>query len=83
MRARAVVVTVVALIGGFLAGIVVSEVIGAVGLLVFDSIVGIRFLPVVTAVVAAGAAIIVNRRAERRSASAPPLPPSAEDQEAR
>jgi len=83
MRARAVVVTVVALIGGFLAGIVVSEVSGAVGLLVFDSIVGIRFLPVVTAVVAAGAAIIVNRRAERRAASSPPLPPSAEDQEAR
>ena len=35
---RAVVVSVVALIGGFLAGIVLSEVIGVVGLLVFEDV---------------------------------------------
>ena len=64
---RAVVVAVVALIGGFLAGIVLSEVIGVVGLLVFEDVVGIKFLPVVTALVAAAAAVVMNLRAQRRS----------------
>jgi O-antigen ligase len=64
---RAVVVAVVALIGGFLAGIVLSEVIGVVGLLVFEDVVGIKFLPVVTALVAAAAAVVVSLRAQRRS----------------
>jgi hypothetical protein len=64
---RAVVVAVVALIGGFMAGIVLSEVIGVVGLLVFEDVVGIKFLPVVTALVAAAAAVVVNLRAQRRS----------------
>ena len=64
---RAVVVAVVALIGGFLAGIVLSEVIGVVGLLVFEDVVGIKFLPVVTALVAAAAAVVVKLRAQRRS----------------
>ena len=64
---RAVVVSVLALIGGFLAGIVLSEVIGVVGLLVFEDVVGIKFLPVVTALVAAAAAVVVSLRAQRRS----------------
>jgi hypothetical protein len=64
---RAVVVSVIALIGGFLAGIVLSEVIGVVGLLVFEDVVGIKFLPVVTALVAAAAAVVVSLRAQRRS----------------
>jgi hypothetical protein len=64
---RAVVVAVVALIGGFLAGIVLSEVIGVVGLLVFEDVVGIKFLPVVTPLVAAAAAVVVSLRAQRRS----------------
>ena len=64
---RAVVVAVVALVGGFLAGIVLSEVIGVVGLLVFEDVVGIKFLPVVTALVAAAAAVVVSLRAQRRS----------------
>ena len=67
---RAVVVAVVALIGGFLAGIVLSEVIGVVGLLVFEDVVGIKFLPVVTALVAAAAAVVVNLRSQRRSGMA-------------
>ena len=64
---RAVVVAVVALVGGFLAGIVLSEVIGVVGLLGFEDVVGIKFLPVVTALVAAAAAVVVSLRAQRRS----------------
>jgi Family of unknown function (DUF5957) len=62
---RTVIVTVLALIGGFLAGIVLSEIIGVVGLLVFEDVVGVRFLPVVTALVAAVAAVIVTLRARR------------------
>jgi Family of unknown function (DUF5957) len=64
---RAVVVSVIALIGGFLAGIVLSEVIGVVGLLVFEDVVGIKFLPVVTALVAAAAAVVMDLRAQHRS----------------
>jgi Kef-type K+ transport system membrane component KefB len=62
---RTVIVTVLALIGGFLAGIVLSEIIGVVGLLVFEDVVGVRFLPVVTALVAAVATVIVTLRARR------------------
>lgn len=62
---RTVVITVLALIGGFLAGIVLSEIIGVVGLLVFEDVVGVRFLPVVTALVAAVAAVILTLRARR------------------
>jgi fructose-specific phosphotransferase system IIC component len=70
---RTVITTVLALIGGFFAGIVVSEIIGIIGFLMFDSIVGFRFLPVISAVLAAGAAVIVNTRVRRRSAA--PSPP--------
>jgi hypothetical protein len=69
---RTVVVTVLALIGGFLAGMVLSEIIGVVGLLVFEELVGFKFLPVVTALVAAGVAAVVDLRARRRSASSTP-----------
>jgi hypothetical protein len=62
---RTVVVTVLALIGGFLAGIVLSEIIGVVGLVLFEDVVGVRFLPVVTALVAAVAAVILTLRARR------------------
>jgi Family of unknown function (DUF5957) len=70
---RTVITTVLALIGGFFADIVVSEIIGIIGFLMFDSIVGFRFLPVISAVLAAGAAVIVNTRVRRRSAA--PSPP--------
>ena len=73
---RTVITTVLALIGGFFAGIVVSEIIGIIGFLMFDSIVGFRFLPVISAVLAAGAAVIVNTRVRRRSAA--PSPPGQE-----
>lgn len=62
---RTVVVTVLALIGGFLAGIVLSEIIGVVGLVLFEDVIGVRFLPVVTALVAAVAAVILTLRARR------------------
>ena len=62
-----VTVTMLALVGGFLAGIVLSEIIGIVGFLLFDSVVGFKFLPV-SAVAAAVLAVAVNLRARRRAA---------------
>jgi hypothetical protein len=65
---RTVTVTMLALVGGFLAGIVLSEIIGIVGFLLFDSVVGFKFLPVVSAVAAAVLAVVVNLRARCRAA---------------
>ena len=79
---RTVIATVLALIGGLFAGIVVSEIIGIVGFLLFDSIVGFRFLPVISAVTAAAAAIIVNTRVRRRSAAPSRQPTKTTDHEA-
>src|SRR4030095_3152157 len=79
---RTVITTVLALIGGFFVGIVLSEIIGIVGFLLFDSLVGVRFLPVVSAVAVAGPAIAVNLRARRRSASPAPIEGSATDHQA-
>ncbi len=60
-------VTMIALIVGFFSGIVPSEIIGAVGILLLDRAVGIRFLPLYLAVACAGAAPIMDLLARRRS----------------
>ena len=58
--------TLAALVCGFIAGIVLSEVIGIVGFLVFHQAVGIRFLPVylgvISAVVVLAAGLLSRRR---------------------
>ena len=59
---RTIAVTMLALVGGFLAGIVLSEIIGIVGFLLFDSVVGFKFLPIVAAAAAAALAVAVNLR---------------------
>lgn len=64
---RTLTVTATALIVGLLAGFVLSEVIGIIGFLLFDRFVGIRFLPVLLAIVCAVAAPIVDRRVRQRS----------------
>lgn len=64
---RTLAVTVSALIVGLFAGLVLSEVIGIVGFLVFDRFVGIRFLPILLAIACAVAAPIVDRRVRQRS----------------
>jgi hypothetical protein len=71
---KTLVITVLALIGGFFAGIVLSEVIGIAGFLLFDSVVGFKFLPLVSALAAAVAAVAGNRRA-RRGRPVPPTSP--------
>ncbi len=53
---RTVLVAVLALTAGFVAGIVLSEIIGIIGFLLFSRDVGIRYLPILLAVVCAGAA---------------------------
>jgi Family of unknown function (DUF5957) len=65
--ATTVAITLLALVGGFLAGIVVSELIGIIGWLAFHSPVGFKLVPVVAALAAAGAAVVVNLRARRRA----------------
>lgn len=62
-----VAITLLALVGGFLAGIVLSELIGIIGWLAFHSPVGFKLVPVVAALAAAGAAVVVNQRARRRA----------------
>ena len=60
-------VIVVALIGGLLAGLLLSEVIGIIGMLVFGTAVGLKFLPVYLAIAGAAAAPLLYRRSRRRS----------------
>ncbi len=59
---RAVTTVLLALIAGFAAGVVLSEIVGIVGLLVFDRLVGIRYLPVLTGLVSAAAVLLWNQR---------------------
>ena len=64
---RTLTVTLVALIGGFLAGIVLSDLVGITGFLLFDRVVGLRFLPLYLAVACAGAALVVDLLRRRRA----------------
>ena len=58
--------TLVALVCGYIAGIVLSEVIGIVGYLVFHQAVGIRFLPVYLAVISAVVVLAAGLLSRRR-----------------
>lgn len=55
-------VVFVGLITGFLAGILLSALIGLVSLLIFDDATGIRFLPLYLAIQGAVVAPLVARR---------------------
>jgi hypothetical protein len=68
---RTVVMIVIGLIGGFLGGLILSELIGIVGVLLFDRAIGIRFLPLYLAVVGAVAAPIVDAQSHRARKAAP------------
>lgn len=67
---RNIVVTVLALIIGFLIGITLSEVIGIVGVLGFGRAVGIKYLPVYTAIALAILANLVDGLLKRKSGKA-------------
>jgi hypothetical protein len=60
-------VTVLAFVGGLLAGLVLSEIIGIVGMLVFGTAAGFKFLPVYLAIAGGIAAPLLYRRSRRRS----------------
>jgi Family of unknown function (DUF5957) len=60
-------VTVLAIVGGLVAGLVLSEIIGIVGMLAFDTAIGFKFLPVYLAIAFAVAAPLLYRRSRRRS----------------
>jgi hypothetical protein len=60
-------VTVLAIVGGLLAGLVLSEVIGIVGMLVFGAAAGFKFLPVFLAIACGIAVPLLYRRSRRRS----------------
>jgi hypothetical protein len=60
-------VIVLAVIGGLVAGLVLSEIIGIAGMLVFGTTVGIKFLPVYLAIAGAVAAPLLYQRNQRPS----------------
>lgn len=64
---RNIVITVLALIIGFLIGITLSEVIGIVGVLGFGRAVGIKYLPVYTAIISAILANLVDQSLRNKS----------------
>jgi hypothetical protein len=67
---RASRVAAIGLVAGFAAGIVLSDLIGVVGVLVFDRHAGIRFLPIYLAVafaILAPVLDVLDRRARSRS----------------
>ena len=64
---RALVITLVAMIAGFVIGIKLSEVIGIVGMLGFGRAVGIKYLPIYLAIVTAIAANLWEAHARRKS----------------
>jgi hypothetical protein len=64
---KTAVVTVLAVACGLVAGLVLSEIIGIIGMLVFGTAAGIKFLPVYLALACAVAAPVLCLRFRRRS----------------
>lgn len=67
---RTFLITLIALLLGFLIGIVLSEWIGIIGVLGLGRAVGIKYLPVYTAISSAFLANLVDRSLRRRSGKA-------------
>jgi hypothetical protein len=64
---RIVVAIVLGIFGGFLTGIVLSQVIGIVGFLLFDWVVGVKYLSIYTAILGAIVAPILATRMQQRA----------------
>jgi hypothetical protein len=67
MKTRILLITVFALIAGFVIGIKLSEAIGIVGVLGFGRAVGIKYLPIYLAIVAAIVTNLLDASARRKS----------------
>jgi len=59
-------VVVLAVVGGLAAGLVLSEIIGIIGILGFGTAAGVKFLPVYLAIACAVAAPLLYRRSRPR-----------------
>ncbi len=66
MSMRTLVTIVLGLIVGFFAGLILSQVIGIVGFVIFERVIGWRLLPVVAATLGGVAALIVDNRRQRQ-----------------
>jgi hypothetical protein len=64
---RTIVAALLGLIGGIVAGLILSEIIGIAGYLLFGSAIGIKFLPIYLAVLFTVVAPAVDMRLRRRS----------------
>lgn len=67
MKTRILLITIIALIAGFVIGIKLSEVIGIVGVLGFGRAVGIKYLPLYLAIAAAILANLLDAATRRKS----------------
>lgn len=67
---RNFILTVLTLIIGFVIGMMLSEVIGVVGVLGFGRVVGIKYLPVYTAIALAIIANLIDARSRHKSGKA-------------
>ena len=67
---RMFVITLVALLIGFLIGIKLSEFIGIIGVLGFGRVMGVKYLAVYTAILLAILANLVDRSLRRKSGKA-------------
>ena len=59
-RMRTLFLLLLSMIGGFLLGILLSEIIGILGYLVLGKAVGMKFLPVILALVATGSVFLLR-----------------------
>ena len=62
---RMLIAVLLGLAGGFLAGIVISQIVGMVGVLVFHQVIGIKYLSIYTAIIGAIAAPLLVGRTEQ------------------
>ncbi len=67
---RNLILTVLTLTIGFVIGMMLSEGIGIVGVLGFGRVVGIKYLPVYTAIALAVIANLLDSRSRRKSGQA-------------
>jgi hypothetical protein len=67
MKIRILLITMLALMAGFVIGIKLSEVMGIVGVLGFGRAVGIKYLPVYLAIVTAVGANLVDASIRSKS----------------
>ena len=62
---RLLIAVLLGLAGGFLAGIVISQIVGIIGVLVFHQAIVIKFLPIYTAIIGAIASPLLAGRLEQ------------------